>query len=122
MANHAAEREKFYKSLSRKVSIWILLVSFTPMILTSVILLYRFHLSFNEKIQAHLSELVQKHTQKIDTYLDEKLKNIHFLAEKLPVSKADAKNYLEINLGFLKREYDDVFTDLGLVDEEGVQF
>ena len=89
---------------------------------SSEILLYRFHLSYDEKMQAHLSELAQKHTQKIDTYLVEKLKNIRFLSRNVPSEKNAAKLFLEERLNILKNEYDDAFTDLGLIDEDGTQF
>jgi two-component system NtrC family sensor kinase len=32
-------------------------------------------MAYTDKIQAHISELVQKHSQNIDTFLSEKLEN-----------------------------------------------
>jgi two-component system NtrC family sensor kinase len=37
-------------------------VSFFPMILTTGIIFYRFNRTYTDKIAAHISELVQKHT------------------------------------------------------------
>jgi len=108
--------------LTRKIMVLILVVSFTPMILTTGILVYRFNTTYTEKIQAHISELVQKHTQNIDTFLLEKLGNIRYLARHLDTRKQKPKIFLQKNLGLLKSEYGDVFTDLGLVNGNGVQF
>ncbi len=58
----------------------VIIVSFTPMLLVICILLHQFRASCHEKTYAHLSELVQKHKQNIDSFLNEKLANIRFLA------------------------------------------
>ncbi len=117
----SAERNVFYEELSRKIKILILVVSFFPMTLTVSILFYRFNLTYTEKIQAHVSELVQKHTQNIDTFLSEKLGNIGYLATQLEKTPQPPKEFLKKNMELLEREYKDAFTDLGLVNENGIQ-
>ncbi|MFH2092378.1 MAG: ATP-binding protein [Pseudomonadota bacterium] len=92
------------------------------MVLTTGIFFYRFNLTYTEKIKAHISELVQKHTQNIDTFLLEKSGNIRYLARQFNSHKDSAKYFLQNNLKLLKNEYGDVFTDLGLVNESGLQF
>ena len=122
MEQSLPDRKAFYQVLTRKIIILILVVSFLPLILTTGILVYRFHLAYTEKVQAHISELVQKHTQNIDTFLSEKLGNILYLARQFDNNKQSPKIFLEKNLEFLKTEYGEVFTDLGLVNDSGVQF
>ena len=122
MEQSLTDRKAFYHILTRKIMVLILVVSFTPMILTTGILVYRFNTTYTEKIQAHISELVQKHTQNIDTFLLEKLGNIRYLARHLDTRQQKPKIFLQKNLGLLKSEYGDVFTDLGLVNGNGVQF
>lgn len=122
MEDSSNERELFYHILARKITSLILVVSFFPMLLTTGILFYRFHLTYTEKIQAHISELVEKHTQNIDTFLSEKLGNIRYLATQFDNRFSQPNLFLESNLDLLKREYGDVFTDLGLVNEKGIQF
>ena len=122
MEQSLTDRKAFYHILTRKIMVLILVVSFTPMILTTGILVYRFNTTYTEKIQAHISELVQKHTQNIDTFLLEKLGNIRYLARHFDTRQQAPKIFLKKNLELLKSEYGDVFTDLGLVNETGIQF
>ena len=123
MQEHKADRKEFYQTLIRKIRIRILLVSLIPMMLTSGILCWRFHLAYSEKVSAHICELVLKHTQNIDAFLSEKLGNIRYLARQLSMGSADsAQAFLSAQLAELKNEYGDVFTDLGLVDSDGIQF
>lgn len=123
MDNTLEDRKNFYHILARKMRILILAVSLIPLMLTAGILSYRFHLVYVEKVRAHASELVQKHTQNIDAFLFEKLGNIRYLARGYKDFGPDrSRAFLTENLAALKDEYGDVFTDLGLVDENGVQF
>jgi len=123
MLEAPADRKGFYQILTRKIGILILVVSFIPLVLTAGILCYRFHKAYSEKVRAHISELVLKHTQNIDAFLLEKLGNIRYLARQFSAgSRASADSFLASRLAELKDEYGDVFTDLGLVDESGAQF
>jgi len=122
MEASSEDRSIFYHVLSRKITALILVVSFFPLILTTGILFYRFNQTYTEKIQAHISELVQKHTQNIDSFLSEKLGNIRYMAQQFDSSQQAPNIFLQKNLKLLKTEYGDVFTDLGLVNENGIQF
>ncbi|MBT3807118.1 MAG: GHKL domain-containing protein [Desulfobacula sp.] len=122
MGQSLTDRKTFYQVLTRKITILILVVSFFPMMLTTGILFYRFHLTYSEKIQAHISELVKKHTQNIDTFLSEKLGNIQYLARQFDTRQLSPEIFLKQHLKLLKNEYGDVFTDLGLVNKNGLQF
>ncbi len=114
-------REIFYQELARKIKILILLISFFPMVLTTGVLYYRFNLAYTEKIHAHISEFVQKHRQNIDTFLGEKLANISYIASQFESGQQSPKEFLKKNLELLERGYGDVFTDMGLVDQNGIQ-
>ena len=118
----SADRNTFYHVLSRKITTLILVVSFFPMLLTTGILVYRFNLTYTEKIEDHISELVQRHTQNIDSFLSEKLGNIRYLSHHFDTGQQAPKIFLQQHLAILKKEYGDVFTDLGLVNEHGIQF
>jgi len=122
MEKPLTDRNIFYHILNRKITVLILMVSFLPMMLTTGIFFYRFNLAYTEKVQAHISELVQKHTQNIDTFLLEKLGNIRFVAQHFESREHTHKIFLQRNLTLLKQEYGEVFTDLGLVNEKGFQF
>jgi two-component system NtrC family sensor kinase len=62
---------EYYLSLKRKIILLVLIVSFTPLILISGTILYQFRVSYQEKVRAHLEEVVKKHAQTIDTFLDD---------------------------------------------------
>lgn len=121
MVKSETQRNLFYQILTRKITILILLVAFTPLVLTLSILLYGFQKSYTEKIEAHISELVLKHSEKIDDFLAEKLGNIRFIAEELESTNLDFDTSIRASLNLLKKQYGEVFTDLGLVDAAGRQ-
>ena len=121
MAQVSEDRNSFYQVLTRKITVLIVIVSFFPMLLTTGILFSRFNRAYTDKVRAHISELVQKHTQNIDTFLSEKSGNIRFLARNFDPLQPPGQ-FLKQNLALLKKEYGDVFTDLGLVNEKGIQF
>ena len=116
------ERHVFYQNLTRKIRLLILVVSFFPMVLTSGILCYRFHSDYRTRVNAHVSELVLKHTRNIDAFLLEKLGNIRYLARRF--SDQSPESFQEVlagSLAHLRDGYGEVFTDLGLVDSNGRQ-
>ena len=122
MAKTTEDRNSFYQMLTRKITVLIVIVSFFPMLLTTGILFYRFNLAYTDKVRAHISELVQKHTRNIDTFLAEKSANIRFLARRFDPRHQVPGDFVKEQLALLKKEYGDVFTDLGLVDSKGIQF
>jgi len=111
----------YYKLLTRNIILTVITVSFAPMILVIGIFLYQFNISYHEKTYAHLEELVQKHKQNIDTFLDEKLADIRLLAESQTFERLSDKSFLKLKLKQLQEGYGDVFVDLGVVDKTGKQ-
>lgn len=99
----------------------VIIVSFTPMILVSGAILYQFHVSYHEKVAAHLEELVKKHKQNIDSFLNEKLGEIRFLVKNSEFENLRKGSYLEQQLATLQQELDPVFVDLGMVNAKGLQ-
>ena len=122
MEQSLTDRKAFYQVLVRKITTLILVVSFFPLFLTTGLLVYRFHITYTNKIKAHISELVQKHTQNIDTFLLEKLGNIQYLSKLFIRNQHVPDAFLEKHLALLKDEYGDGFTHLGLINEKGIQF
>ena len=99
----------------------VALVSFAPMLVASGIILDQFGISYNEKLYAHLEEMVQKHTQEIDGFLNERLNNIQFLSDSCGFENLLGESVLQEKLTLLQDKYGDVFEDLGIIDETGVQ-
>ena len=122
---HPFMSESSYKLLGSSfmpnIVLLVALVSFTPMLLVGGMVLDQFSISHNEKLYAHLKEVVNKHTIDIDNFLNERLNNIRFLSETCGFDKLENEPFLQEKLFQLQQNYGDVFEDLGIVNEEGVQ-
>ncbi len=115
------EHRDYYHSLTRNMLLTVIIVSFTPMILVGGIILYQFQASYHEKVHAHLEELVQKHKQNIDSFLQEKLGDIRFLADNFNFEELRDESFLRDRLESLQKEFGLVFVDLGVISENGIQ-
>jgi two-component system NtrC family sensor kinase len=114
-------RSPYYRALLRRMVTVIIVVSFTPMILITWGLLYQFKTLYHEKVYAHLGEIVQKHRQNIDTFLEERLADVRFLATNFTFEQLADEAFLKQKLLALEAEHGSVFTDLGVIDEKGHQ-
>jgi len=121
MNRNRTSKISYYRSFTRNMVLIVILVSLAPMLLISGIILEQFHVSYHEKVYAHLNEMVHKHTQNIDGFLNERLKNIQFLSETRPFEKLFDESILREKLVQLQQKYGGAFEDLGIIDEEGVQ-
>jgi two-component system NtrC family sensor kinase len=111
----------YYRSLTRNMVLLVIIISFTPMLLVTGIILRQFSTSHHEKIYAHLEELVLKHQQNIDSFLEEQVQNIRFLAETIDFDHIDQNDAIGHHLERLQCAYGRIFVDLGIIDEQGQQ-
>ncbi len=109
----------YYAALIRNMTMIIIVVSFTPLILIASLLGYYFETSYREKVMEHLQELVGKHQQSINSFLDEKLSDIKVLADSYTLDELANEAFLEKRLFILQNAYPGVFVDLGVVDSTG---
>ncbi len=121
MNENRRKNSNYYRSLTRNMFLIVIVVSVTPMILVSGIVLYQFHTSYHEKVNAHLGELVQKHKQNIDSFLKEKLGDIRSLAKTFSFEDLRDETFLRDRLEVLQQAYGPVFVDLGVINATGVQ-
>ena len=113
--------ESYYNSLTQKMVLIVIIVSLTPMILVSTMILGEFKQSYREKVYAFLSLQILKHKTIIDNFLTERLNNIEHLTESCDFELFKKDDFLETRLAILQNTYGIVFEDLGLIDEEGNQ-
>ncbi|MCU0597224.1 MAG: two-component sensor histidine kinase, partial [Desulfobacterota bacterium] len=73
MAETNATSGAYYRSLKRNIVLVVIMVSITPMILVSGLILYLYQNTYRDKTYAYLGEVVQKHKQNIDSFLKERL-------------------------------------------------
>lgn len=111
----------YYRSLTLNMTATIIIVSFIPVFLVGSTIYYNFYASYQEKVYAHLEELVEKHRQKIDDFLRDKLADIRFLAKNLGYANLSNETFLQATLASLQRKYRYVFVDLGVVNGSGQQ-
>ncbi len=111
----------YYRSLTRNMVLLVIVISFTPMLLVTGIILDHFSSSHHEKVFAHLEELVLKHKQNIDGFLEEKVQNIRFLADSFDFGSVGQAGVIAEDLSRLQSAYGTVFVDLGVVNEQGQQ-
>jgi len=111
----------YYRSLTRNMILLVIIVSFTPLILVSGIILFQFNFSYKEKVEAHLAELVLKHKQNIDSFLNGKLGEIRYLARTHTFEELSDEDFLQGQLAALQGELGPYFVDLGVINERGIQ-
>jgi two-component system NtrC family sensor kinase len=110
-----------YLSLTRKMVLVVMLISIAPMIIFTGIILNQFSASHHEKIYAHLAELVLKHKQNIDGFLEERIHNIRFLADTIEFDHIGENDDIAEKLMRLQSAFGTVFVDLGVINEKGQQ-
>lgn len=115
------EGRQYYKSLTRNMILIMILVSFTPLILIAGLIGYNFETAYREKVVAHLQELVEKHQQNINAFLDEKLSYIKVLADSYSYEDLTRTAFLQNKLMILQNAYSGIYVDLGVIDASGVQ-
>ncbi|BBD09071.1 sensor histidine kinase [Desulfovibrio ferrophilus] len=113
--------EAYYKQLTRTMVLSVVLVSFTPLILISGIVGYEFHTSYRNKVIDHLEEVVEKHKQNIDSFLNERQAEIRVLANSFSFTRLRDPKELQGLLSALQGYHQGMFVDLGLIRSDGIQ-
>ena len=111
----------YYHGLAKTMMFTIILVSFTPLLVIALIAGYQYSNAYEEKVEAHLRELVLKHDQSVDSYLEEKVAEIQVLAEIVGVLNLQDDAAIEMLHNALVRRHGSDFVDLGLVNSKGIQ-
>lgn len=113
--------ESYYGSLKRNMILVMILVSVTPLILISGIILYYFDVSYRERSADHLRVLVKKHAKDVNTFLEANLANIKRMARSFSYEQLSDQGFLADRLITLRDGNDRSIVDLGVVNEAGIQ-
>ena len=113
--------KQYYKKFTRNMVLVVVAVSFIPMLLISGGVLRAYRLSYNDKLYAHLKEVVHRHAQDIDSFLNARLNNLQFLMDSCEEENLFDEAVLQEKLFQLQQKYDGVFEDLGVINEHGIQ-
>jgi two-component system NtrC family sensor kinase len=111
----------YYQGLVKSMMFIIILVSFAPLLIIVLIAGYQYSVVYEEKVEAHLRELVLKHDQSVDSYLKEKVAEIQVISEVMDIEALSDQIRLEALHDALVRGHGNVFVDLGLINAAGVQ-
>jgi len=121
MTEKLKETKTRFKIWARNVAVQMISISFVPLILILLIIGYEFQTSYKEKSLAYLRELVLKHQNTIDLFLNEKLSYIQVLARSYSYQQLRDEELLAQKLSVLQSSYGGVFVDIGVVDDKGIQ-
>ena len=99
----------------------IILISLAPLALIAVVNGYQFKISYESKVLEHLEQVVEKHKQNIDTFLNENMADLRVMAFTYPLESLKNETFLSDLLRQLQIEHGGVVVDMGLVDDKGVQ-
>lgn len=121
MKRNKQKTKSHYHNLARNMLLTIIIAAVMPMLVVSSIALYQFDRSYQEKVYAHLGELVLKHKQNIDNFLKEKLGDIRLLATTFTLEELSNEDFLRDRLELLQQIFGPVFVDLGVVNARGIQ-
>jgi len=112
---------QYYQGLAKTMMFTIILVSFTPLLLITLIAGYQYSFAYKEKVIAHMREIVLKHGQSIDYFLDEKIAEIQVLTDMEGLIRLRDEPSLTALHTSLVRYHGTDFVDLGLINSQGVQ-
>ena len=119
--SNAMSDATYYQGLVKSMMFIIILVSFAPLLIIVLIAGYQYSVVYEEKVEAHLRELVLKHDQSVDSYLEEKVAEIQVLSEAIDIdSLADPVRLAALH-DSLVRGHGSAFVDLGLINGDGIQ-
>jgi two-component system, NtrC family, sensor kinase len=96
-------------------------IAVAPMIITGVLNLHQFRSAYRTRVHDHLREIVQRHAETIDAFVNDRLSDIRVIAREHPRGRLEDPEFLRQLLNVLREEYHGAFVDLGLVDAEGIQ-
>jgi len=113
--------DKHYKALMKSMLLIGVVVPLIPMVLVSGIILYQSQASYEKEIQTRFEEIVQQGTKSIDHFLKERLADINILADTCSFEQLREESFLQEILRKLRTQYGPAFSDLEVIDDEGLR-
>ncbi|WP_319778182.1 ATP-binding protein [Maridesulfovibrio sp.] len=115
------ETKKTYDKLSRKIALTVITVSLAPLILVGGLIFDQFRSIYRAKVYAHLAEVVDKHKDNVNNFLNEKLAEVQYLSRVFTYEELSDSRNLEQALKGMQQQYGRIFVDLGIINENGTQ-
>lgn len=115
------EDAAYYRSLTRKMVIVIIVVSLTPLILISALTRHHFQAAYKDKVISQLEERLLRHRQIVDDFLTERLGALRVQSNSPQFGRFLDDDGLREQLALVQQEFGRSFEDLGVVNEKGTQ-
>ncbi|MBG3876046.1 two-component sensor histidine kinase [Desulfovibrio oxamicus] len=107
-------------ALNRLIYMGILVASVLPLVLILGVMNLHLGVSFREMVFGQAREIADRHSQKIDDFLHERLASVQMLVEAQGAGLLEPAN-LNRKLEAMRSAYGGVYVDLGMVDDTGIQ-
>lgn len=107
-------------AVNRTIYAAILVASVLPIAIILGVMQVHLESTYSAIVNRGLREIADRHSQKVDDFLHERLASIQALAESQGEALLDPKN-LARQLETLQRVHRGVYVDMGLVDAQGIQ-
>ena len=119
-SRHLAARARRRLRISETVAV-LTVIALGPLTITGLINLNQFRHTYRANLYDHLELMVQRHSQAVDTYLENRLSDLRLIARTQPLERLSDPQALRATLNVLREEYHGGFVDLGLVRGDGIQ-
>ncbi|WP_419785282.1 sensor histidine kinase [Pseudodesulfovibrio sp.] len=115
------DQKSTYDKLSRNIALVVITVSIAPLLLVGGLIFDQFRSIYRAKTYSHLAEVVDKHKDTIDSFLNSKLHEIRYLDRAYTSEQLTDNAFLAKILRGMQQEYGRIFVDLGVIDSSGRQ-
>lgn len=115
------ENRTSYDKLSRKIALTVITVSIAPLILVGGLIFDQFRSIYRAKVYAHLAEVVDKHKDHVNNFLNDKQAEVQYLTRVFSYDQLSSPDFLEHILKSMQQQYGRIFVDFGIIDESGLQ-
>ncbi len=117
---HPTVRARRRLRISETVAV-LTIIALGPLIITGLVNLRQFRRSYEANLHDHLELMVQRHSQAVDTFLENRLSDLRVVARTQSLERLSDPQALRTMLNVLREEYHGDFVDLGLVRGDGIQ-
>ncbi|QJB57449.1 sensor histidine kinase [Pseudodesulfovibrio sp. zrk46] len=115
------DQKATYDKLSRNIALTVITVSIAPLILVGGLIFDQMRSIYREKVYSHLAEVVDKHKDTVDSFLQEKLNEVHYLGRAYSYEQLTDPVFLQETLRGIQQQFGRIFVDIGVIDENGRQ-
>ncbi len=115
----ARSKSGYYKKLLRNLVVLCLFFSLVPLVLVGWWINHYYSQFAKERVQKSLENRVNHHKKMIELFLESRKSNLNTIARTHSQDHLQKQDNLQHALTILNKEYEESFTDLGIIDDQG---